>query len=81
MNVGLGPAQMGAAWRLVEAEEIKRGDRTLRIRRRTPTWPQAQLSTVLGNTAVMMSSDNLSADDLVALAARLVPASIAPPSL
>lgn len=81
VNVGLGPAEMGGPLRLVEAEEIKRGDRTLRIRRRTDTWPQAQLSTVLGNTAVTMSSDNLSADDLVELADRLVSASDAPPSL
>lgn len=81
VHIGLGPVETAAAWQLVEAEEIKRGDQTLRIRRRTDTWPQAQLSTVLGNTAVTMSSDNLSADDLVELAARLVAASDAPPSL
>jgi hypothetical protein len=68
-------------WRLDEAEEIKRGDQARRIRWRTDTWPQAQLSTVIGETMVTMNSDNLSADDLVELAGRLVPASDAPPSV
>lgn len=81
VNVALGAASTEGAWRLDEAEEIQRGEQTLHIRRRTDTWPQAQLSTVLGSTAVMMSSDSLSADDLVELAARFVPASDAPPSL
>lgn len=81
VNIGLGPAETHDEWRLDEAEEIKRGDQTLRIRRRTDTWPQAQLSTVLANTMVTMNSDNLSADDLVELADRLVAASDAPPSL
>jgi len=81
VNIGLGPAETHDEWRLDEAEEIKRGDQTLRIRRRTDTWSQAQLSTVLGNTTVTMNSDNLSADDLIELADRLVAASDAPPSL
>ncbi|MEA2186790.1 MAG: hypothetical protein QOK16_1801 [Solirubrobacteraceae bacterium] len=81
VNIGLGPAETHDGWRLDEAEEITRGDQTLRIRRRTDMWPQAQLSTVLGNTTVTMNSDNLSADDLIELADRLVPASDGPPSL
>ncbi len=81
VNIGLGPADTHDPWRLDEAEEITRGDQILRIRRRTDTWPQAQLSTVLGNTTVTMNSDNLSADDLIELADRLVAASDAPPSL
>jgi hypothetical protein len=36
---------------------------------------------VIGETMVTMNSDNLSADDLVELAGRLVPASDAPPSV
>ena len=81
VNIGLSPVDRQHGWRPDEAEEIERGDRTLRIRRRTDTWPQAQLSTVLGDAAVMMSSDNLTVDDLIELVDRLVPASDAPPSL
>ena len=81
VNIGLGPADTHDEWRLDDAEEISRGEQTLCIRRRTDTWPQAQLSTVLGNTTVTMNSDNLGADDLIALADRLVPASDAPQSL
>ena len=80
VNIGLSPANAHDESGLNEAEKIKRGDQTLHIRRRTDTWPQAQLSTLLGNTTVTMSSDNLSADDLVELAERLVAASDAPPS-
>ena len=81
MNIALGSADARQAWRLDDAEEVTRGDRTVRIRWRTETWPQAQLSTVIGSTTIMMSSDNLSADALVELTDRLVPASDAPPSL
>lgn len=81
LNIALGSASARAEWRLDDAEEITRGDRIMRVRRRTDTWPQAQLLTVLNETRVMMSSDSLSADDLVELTDRLVPAPDTPPSL
>lgn len=43
--------------------------------------PQAQLSTTLGDTLIVMSSDTLTADDLIRLAARLTPASAHPPRI
>jgi outer membrane lipoprotein-sorting protein len=81
LNIALGSAGARQQWRLDDAEEVMRGDRAMRIRRRTEAWSQAQLLTVLGDTMVMMSSDNLSADDLVELTDRLRPASDRPPSL
>jgi hypothetical protein len=53
----------------------------MRVRRRTDTWSQAQLSVQLGDTLVTMNSDSLSADDLIALAGRLTRASDRPPAI
>jgi outer membrane lipoprotein-sorting protein len=66
---------------LTEGRDVERGDRSMRVRDRTATWPQAQLSMTLRDTFIMMNSDTLTGDDLVRLAERLGPASVIPPSV
>lgn len=63
------------------AEDVHRAGRALRVRHCTDTWPQAQLSTTVGETLVVMTSETLTADDLIELATRLQPASPTPPRI
>jgi hypothetical protein len=53
--------------------EDERDGISFRIRRRSASWPQPQLYIERDGTAVMMSSDTLSNDDLIALALSLRP--------
>jgi hypothetical protein len=54
------------------------GERTVWVRPRDERWSQAQLYMDAEDTRIQMTSDSLSADQLIALAAMLVPAPDAP---
>jgi hypothetical protein len=55
-------------------EETRAGDRPVRVRRRDEHSPQTQLKLKHAGTWVRMSSDSLTAEQLIALAATLAPA-------
>jgi hypothetical protein len=78
-------SQMAAAtaedYSLAEGEEVERAGLSMRVRRRTDSWSQAQLSTTVDDTLIVMNSDTLTADDLIRLATRLKPASAHPPQV
>ncbi|MDX6729673.1 MAG: hypothetical protein QOK49_4478 [Baekduia sp.] len=77
--------QMAAAtaedYSLPEGEDVERAGLSMRVRRRTDTWPQAQLSMTVDDTLIVMNSDTLTADDLIRIATRLKPASADPPQV
>jgi len=62
-------------------EKAQAGDRPVWIRKRDDTWPQAQLLMEHADTRIQMTSDSLSAEQLIALAAMLVPAPDTPSDL
>jgi hypothetical protein len=78
-------SQMAAAtaedYSLPEGEDVERAGQSMRVRRRTDTWPQAQLSMTVDDTLITMNSDTLTADDLIRIATRLEPASAHPPQV
>jgi outer membrane lipoprotein-sorting protein len=78
-------SQMAAAtaedYSLPEGEDVERAGLWMRVRRRTDSWSQAQLSMTVDDTLIVMSSDTLTADDLIRLTARLEPASGRPPQV
>jgi hypothetical protein len=53
----------------------------MRVKRRGDEWPQSQVTLTLDATLISMTSESLSADDLVELAGRLIRASDAPPRI
>jgi hypothetical protein len=55
-------------------EDVVRDGVEFRLRPRTPDWHQAQLHVERDGTAIMMTSDSLSNEDLVELALSLRPA-------
>jgi outer membrane lipoprotein-sorting protein len=79
VNINEMAAATAEDYSLSEGETVEHGGRTMRVRRRTDTWPQAQLSVQIGETLIAMNSDSLSADDLIELAGRLTRASSQPP--
>lgn len=81
LNISQAPVSGHEDFAIVDGEEIHHGGRVVRVRRRDDTWPQAQLSTAIGDTQITMNSNTLHADDLLALLDRLAPASIEPPRL
>jgi outer membrane lipoprotein-sorting protein len=81
VNVSQMAADTAEDYSLPEGEDVEHDGRPMRVRRRTEDWPQAQLSTTLGDTLVVMSSETLTADDLIELVTRLKPASSHPPQI
>lgn len=81
VNIGQLRATAVEDYRVQGGEDIEHDGLEMRIRRRTDTWPQAQLSVELDGTLITMSSDTLTVEDLVDLAGRLVPASSEPPKI
>ena len=81
VNINQMAADTAEDYSLPAGEDVERDGRPMRVHRRTPDWPQAQLSTTLADTLIVMSSDTLTADDLIRLAARLTPASAQPPRI
>jgi hypothetical protein len=57
-----------------EFEQARAGERTVWVRRRDERWPQAQLFMEHEGTRIQMTSDSLTAEQLIGLAAMLVPA-------
>jgi outer membrane lipoprotein-sorting protein len=55
-------------------EDVERDGVAFRLRPRTPDWHQAQLHVERDGTAILMTSDSLSNEDLVELAVSLRPA-------
>jgi outer membrane lipoprotein-sorting protein len=66
---------------LPEGEDVERAGLSMRVRRRTDSWTQAQLSMTVDDTLITMNSDTLTADDLIRVATRLKPASAHPPQV
>ncbi|MFL5896365.1 MAG: hypothetical protein ACJ76Z_14790 [Thermoleophilaceae bacterium] len=60
-------------------EQLERDGVRFNFRKRSPNWPQPQLQFERDGTSIFMNSDQLSNDDLVALALSMRPA--APPSI
>ncbi len=81
VNIGQLPATAVEDYRVQDGEDIERDGLEMRVRRRTDMWPQAQLSVELDGTLITMSSDTLTAEDLIDLSGRLVPASSDPPKI
>jgi hypothetical protein len=64
-----------------EFEKARAGKRTVWVRRRDERWPQAQLFTEHEGTRIQMTSQSLTAEQLITLAAILVPAPDTPSEL
>jgi hypothetical protein len=62
-------------------EETQAGERKVWVRRREENFPQAQLFTDEGDTRILMTSNSLTADQLIALATTLVSAPDKPSEL
>jgi hypothetical protein len=57
-----------------EFEEVREGERKVWVRGRDEHFPQAQLYTEHEDTKILMTSDSLTIEQLIALAEMLVPA-------
>jgi hypothetical protein len=82
LNISQGyVADLGPEIAEEEFEAARAGEQTVHVRRRDNRWPQAQLYVEHDGTRIQMTSSSLTTDQLIALAAMLVPAPDAPSEL
>ncbi|MCU1678489.1 MAG: hypothetical protein JWM93_3247 [Frankiales bacterium] len=79
LNISQMEAATAEDYSLPEGLDVERAGLSMRVRRRTDSWSQAQLSMTIDDTLIVMTSDTLTADDLIRLATRVKPASAHPP--